>query len=415
LSRTFRYLSIAIVVLLVISSFGGLLWANVVLVQQQPVERSFFVPWMGMRNYLNYGYNPYEKSSTESVQLAYYKRFIREGEDPLYLTVPFYIELIYFPFAFVNDYTIARALWMVLVEIACIIFAFQCLRFTDWKPDRVLKIIFILTSLFWLPALYSLLGDGTSLFAVAIFTLSLVLLQAEKDELAGSIMVFTLIRPQVVIIPILYILYWTISHDRLRVFWLFLATMIFLVSISFLILPDWFLPFARNLYAVYQTNDGITPLRILRDWWPSFGEKLGWIITGGSIILLIFEWNRSHRPVEFRHFIWTICLTIILTPVMGIPISISDLVLLFISFTFILYTIEKRWVGKRKSHLSDILFILSFLVSWIFIAYLLSISAAKTLIEISILLVPTLMLIALYWFRRFVIHPPVTWLETIRE
>ena len=71
------------------------------------------------------------------------------GQNPYYLTVPFFLLPIYFPFAlisdslpalfpskFVVDPSIVRGLWLILNEGALLATAFLILRLIEWSPRR---------------------------------------------------------------------------------------------------------------------------------------------------------------------------------------------------------------------------------------------------------------------------------------
>ena len=128
MSRRFANIFIIVSILVALAILGGLVWANMLYVRTQTVEKNFLVPWLGARTFLQYGESPYDTPATQRAQIVYYGRLADEGQDPLILWLPFPVELFYLPFALVTDYVLARAIWMTCLEIALVALAFLSLR-----------------------------------------------------------------------------------------------------------------------------------------------------------------------------------------------------------------------------------------------------------------------------------------------
>src|SRR5512143_4123203 len=150
MSRRFADILTLFAVVAALAILGALVWANLVFVRSQPVDKDFLVPWLGARTFLQYGENPYNKPATQRAQIVYYGQLATEGQDPLALWLPFPVELFYFPFALITDYALARATWMTCLEIALVALAILSLRLFDWKPPRAVLPFVVLFSLFWI-------------------------------------------------------------------------------------------------------------------------------------------------------------------------------------------------------------------------------------------------------------------------
>ena len=149
MSRSLTVLTAILLICLALAALGGLVWANTQYVRAQPPEKDFLVPWLGMRTFLQYGDSPYSDPATQRAQILYYGRLAAPGQDPLMLWLPFPVELFYFPIALVNDYVLARAIWMTCLEIALVALAFLSLRLTGWKPGRIFLPVILLFPLLW--------------------------------------------------------------------------------------------------------------------------------------------------------------------------------------------------------------------------------------------------------------------------
>jgi hypothetical protein len=149
MSRTLNVLSTILIIILVLAALVGLVWANIVYARSLPVEKDFLVPWLGARTFLQYGNSPYDDPASQRAQIVYYGRLATQGQDPLVLWLPFPVELLYFPFAMVPSYSLARAIWMTCLEIALVALGYFSLQLTGWKPGRVVLLIILLFPDLW--------------------------------------------------------------------------------------------------------------------------------------------------------------------------------------------------------------------------------------------------------------------------
>ncbi len=412
MSRNLTIISIIAIAFLALASLGGLVWANTLFARQNPGETEFFVPWLAARTFLQYGNSPYDEPATQRAQIIYYGRLAKEGEDPLRLKAPFFIELFYFPFALVSDYSLARGLWMTLLEVALVLTAFLSLSLTGWKMPRILLPIYLLFALLWFHAWMPLIAGSTVIYTALFITAAILALRAEKDELAGALMILSAFQPLAGGVFTLFMLWWVVYHRRWRALWGALMAVGLLLFAAFIFLPGWFLPFVRALIAEYKQTTFFTPGTIFAGWWPSIGDKLGWFLTAILIILLFLEWRAAHeRP---RHFLWTASLTLAVTPLLGIPTHPHLYITLFLPLILFLTVVAERWFRSRW-WLAGVLLVLIFAGSWALIFHLSGLASLEPLRAILFFALPSLLLVGLYWVRWWAIRPPRTWLETIEN
>ncbi len=415
MSRNLSLISIIATIFLALASLGGLVWANTVFARANahPGETEFLVPWLGARTFLQYGNSPYDEPATQRAQLIYYGRLAKDGEDPLRLNVPFCIELFYFPFALVSDYALARGLWMTLLEVALVLTAFLSLSLTGWNMPRMLLPIFLLFALFWFHAWMPLIAGSTVIYAALFISAAILALRAEKDELAGALMLLSAFQPLAGGVFTLFMLWWVVYHRRWRALWGALMAVGLLLVVAFIFLPGWFLPFVRALIAEYRHSTFFTPGTVFIGWWPAIGDKLGWALTAILIILLFLEW-RALRMQGSRHFLWTASLTLAVTPLLGIPTHPHLYITLFLPLILFLAVIAERWF-RPKRWLAGVLFVLIFAGSWALIFHLSGLASLEPLRAILVLALPCLLLVGLYWMRWWAIRPPRTWLESAED
>jgi len=176
-----------------------------------------------------------------------------------------------------------------------------------------------------------------------------------------------------------------------------------MIAITSLIIPGW--PF-ENLRQFYTYVTGATSSTLrgqLTYWLPGIGNQLGWGFTLITIGMLIWEW-RSAFGQDFRWFYWTACLTLAATPMIGIPTSLEQYVVLVPGFILVLHAWNLRFGNF------GILIVLVSILAFVLGGWGLSIMRTQdgippTLDPLLHLTMPTILILGLYWVRRTVIHP----------
>jgi hypothetical protein len=407
MSRTLTVISAILLVCLAIASLGGLVWGNMAFVRTQPVEKDFLVPWLGARTFIQYGESPYSEPATQRAQINYYGRLAAEGQDPLMLWLPFPVELLYFPIAFVQDYVLARALWMTFLEISLVALGFLSLRLTGWKPGRIFVPIVLIFPVLWNYGAFSLVGGSAMGFIALVLAGFLLALRSERDELAGGLLVLLVSAPRITGVLAFFILWWIISQRRWRVLWGFLMAAAILVGLAFLFLQSWLMPFLQGLLSHFTYNPGISSIDVFASWSPVVGRRIGWILTVGLLLILFFEWGTTVTR-DFRALLWTTCLTLSVTPLLGIPMDPRDYPYLFIPLILFLSTLSERRPWLKRWRVAGILLVVVLAGLWLMTLSLLNANASQTLEHILILLLPFLLVVGLLWMRwRFFLKVPV--------
>ncbi len=402
--RSLNRITLTFAVFLAIAIFGGLVWANTVYTRTRPLEKQFLVPWLGARTYLQYGVSPYDTQSMQRAQVVYYGRMAAEGEDPLKLATPFPVELLYFPFALINDYPLALGLWMTLGEIAIAAAALLTLKLTGWKPRWFLLPLILLFAVLSVYSFRALTGGSAAPLVVFGLIAALAAIKDERDELAGALLALAFFKPSIAAVFMLFMLWWIIANRRGRVVLGFLMAAGLFTLLSFFLLPSWFLPCLRGLVSALRYDPGITVGSLLAAWWPAIGTRVGWIIMITLALLLFLEW-RALRGKDFRHALWTASLTLAAAPLLDLPTSLDAHLLLFLPTILIFSVSAERWTGLRAAFASGGLLLGVFALTWL-------ISGST---HALFFVLPILLFVCLYWIRWWAVHPPRTWFDTVRQ
>jgi hypothetical protein len=412
MSRTLNIIATITLVILALAIVGGLTWANTHYASLHPGEKDFFVPWLAAGTLLQFGNSPYSEPAAQRAQVIYYGHLATQEEDPLRLSVPFPLELFYFPFALISDYALARGLWMTCLEIALIALAFVSLRLTGWKPSRSLMPVFLVFSIIWIYALLPLTGGSAVIFSSLAIMALLLAIRDGRDEMAGALLVFPFLQLDLSILLVIFILWWAVYNHRGRLVAGFLMTITILLAVSFFILPNWFFPYVAGVISHFHFLQSLSPMGIFSSWWTVVGPRLAWLLTGLLLIIIFIEW-RNVRHKDFRHFLWTSCCILAITPLIGIPAVPQSYELLFLPLVLFLSILAERWSRPGRWGVAAFGLIAVLLGFWGITAGLFLSGSYIALSQVLALLFPTLLVIGLYWMRWWAVRPPRTWSDSL--
>jgi hypothetical protein len=342
-----------------------------------------------------------------------YGRPARPGEHELRVAYPLYSGMIFTPFALIGDYTLARALWMTLLEAALLGMAFICLRMNNWKIQSWMLVVYLLFSLLWYHAVRPLI-NGNAVILVALFIAgAFEAIRQGKDEVAGVLLALSTIKPQVVVLIIPFVIIWTITVRRWKVLiWLLISLVILSIS-AMIFVPDWPL---QNLYEVLRYpgyNPPGTPGAAFSTWWPALGVRLGWGLTVLLAVVLIVECYLV-RGKDFRWFHWNAGLTLVISQWIGIQTDPGNFIILFIPLVLIFATWEERWGVRRGRSVVLLGILILFVGLWAIFLATIDYGDQPQQDPIMFFPLPIFMLVGLYWVRWWAIKPSKTLIEALR-
>jgi hypothetical protein len=388
-------------------------WANYRFSDQNPGGNDFLVHWVGSRALLVDGLNPYSDTVALRIQTMAYGRPALPGEHELRVAYPLYSVGIFLPFALVSDYNLARALWMTALEVALVVLALLCLRLTRWRPGVWLLAAFFLFTVTWYHSARAVI-NGNAVVLVALFIAgALAAIQSGRDELAGILLALATIKPQVVILLVIFVWVWAISVRRWAIVSWTIISLVFLSIGAAFFVPDWPL---QNLWEVIRYpgyNPPGTPGSALATWLPAAGTKLGWGLTILLGILLLAEWSAA-RGQDFRWFLWTASLTLVASQWIGIQTDPGNFIVLFIALVLVF----AMWV-KHSGTLGRVMVVLSLVVLFVglwalFLTTLDSSAGQPQQGPIMFFPLPLLLLLGLYWIRWWAIRPAPLFAGSLR-
>ncbi len=396
-SRDYQFIALVVIVFLAICA--ALVYANLTL----KGGGDFYVHWVGARAFLFDNIDPYSGEVPARVQQLVYGHSAGAGDEPYILDTPFQLLPFYYPFSLLSDPQLARALYILVLELAMFALAILSLRLTDWESPRIFTLLFIFFAVFNFYTFQAIFEASPVLILGLLYVGILFALRAEMDEVAGALMAFSLCCWEVGAPFLILVFLRAFYEKRTRVFAGFFMSCFILFFLSFLSYPNWIIPYLRANANNLRADFGFNIRTILIDFFPAQGEILGWILTIGLLLLLGYEWS-SARSGNYRRFYWAACLSLAVAPLLGLRTEMENLVVLIIPLALVFAIIYDRW-RKFGSGLTFLLMLAIFATPWLLYFFAVPRFGA-TALDIIFLFLPLSTLLGLYWIRWWAIRPP---------
>ncbi len=336
--------------LLALVLIGGGIWANLRLAEIMSGGEEFLVNWYSLRSWFTQGTSPYNPAVRLETEMLAYGHSAQGSEPRLVFASPIYVALFSFPFVLIPDFSLARAFWMMALELAILVTVILGARLVSWRPHRLSWMLLILFAWLGFYSFHSIMSGSPAAIAGLLLVSALTAMRAARWELAGLFFALATSFSQPISLFILFILIWAFaSRKRILAVWL-VATVAFLSIVGIFFIRDWPLQYVRTLFLFTHQQGLSTPGTILTTRLPGIGLQVGWGITVLIGLVVLAEWFLV-RGQDFRWFCWTAYLTLVLETWIGIPTRLSSMVLLLPALVLVLANWEQR-IGRLGSWLS---------------------------------------------------------------
>src|SRR5512139_2868250 len=354
--------------------------------------------------------NIYGGGIARPIQEVVYGRDAFANEYKYILSDPFPFVLLYTPLAFLSNFPIVRALWMLAAEAALLVSVLFSYRLSEWHPPLGLNILLIGFGLLGFFSLNALLTASPAILLNLLYLGILLALRNESDELAGALLLLSAYQWEVGGLFFLVVLIYVLANRRWGVLAGFGMALIVLLIVSFLVDPGWGLPYFRavlaNLFQAQYLNVGA----VLSGWFPQIRFSLGWLVTVVLIGVVAMEAAGAvHAP--FRRVVWVASLALTAMPLAGLPMFPANYVVLILPLVLVISLVWERWPRGRLVAVT--LLLLAFLIApyYLYIETVLAYNPFYT--ELLSVLPSVVMIVALYWMRWWVVHSPRIWADRI--
>jgi hypothetical protein len=398
----------AVVMILIIIIIGVLTLVNFQFSKQNPGGNDFLARWNGAHEWLIHGNNPYTYQVSEVAQKMIYGRTANpsNGEDVAHFVYPIYSMLFFAPFALM-DYTLARAVWITVLEVAMVALTFISLRLSGWKIKAISLAGILIFSILWYCSVRTIiLGQFSGINALLIL-ISLLCIKSEHDQVAGVLLALSTSKPQMSYLLIIFVIFWAIRSSRHRIWVSFFVAMIIMSVVGWLLLPGWPIGWIQQLmnYPGYTDRIG-SIVSIIAGVTPGIKDQLS---TGLLIVFyayMVFEWLRT-RGNDIPTFLWTAYITLVITNFVAYRTATPHYVALLAPIFLVSKVVGDRW-GTFGKWVSGATYLLLFAGLWVLFILTIKGNDEQAIMYIP---VPVITLIGLWWTRWWAIRPPTRLVE----
>jgi hypothetical protein len=326
--------------------------------------------WLGARELLLHHRDPYSTEITREIQIGYYGRPLDphrpdDPKDQMAFAYPLYVVFllaptITLPFLFVR---IGVHWFFVLLTAASIPLWLRALR---WRVSLALTAILVILTLGSLPVVLGIKLEQLTLLVGGMVAGCALLLTSDYLLLAGILLAFATIKPQLVLLMAAWLVLWALGNyrERRRFILSFGLTMTTLFAAAEFVMPGWVGQFVKAI-AAYRQYTG-RPVSILAVFTTS-----GWGLFFSALTLLVLAiicWRARQVPAADPTFALVSSMVLVVTIVVIPMTSLYNQILLLPAVLLLVRHGAFLW---RNDRLTQVICIISAtLVIWPWLAAL---------------------------------------------
>jgi Glycosyltransferase family 87 len=368
---------------------GMWLYANRVLIRYQISDAAahdrprgnlsdLYPRWLGARELLLYGRDPYSPEVTREIQVGYYGRPLDPSRpnDPLDqegFAYPVYVVFWLAPTIGLPFALLQKIFYCLLLLLSCA-GTLLWLRMLRSSAPLWMQISLVALTLGSPAVMQGLKLRQITLLVAGLIAIAIALLVSDYQVAAGFLLAAASIKPQLVVLLLCWLAIWVIGdwRRRYRLAASFLATMTVLVAASEWYLPHWIPRFWKAIREYQHYTASASVMDNL------FGSPWSWVLELLACTTVIsICWRERRQPANTASFVFTVSLALAAT-VLIVPTCANYNQVLVIPAVLVLAKERHRiW---RRSFTNRILFlIVGFLVLWPWLS-------STTLVALSFLL-----------------------------
>ena len=309
--------------------------------------------WLGARELLLHGRDPYSAAVTREIQAGYYGRPLdstrpQDPTDQQGFAYPVYVVFCLAPTIHLPFEVVRRGFFWVLLILTAVSIPLW-LRVLRWQVPiwaRASMVIFTIGSL---PVMQGLELQQMTILVVGLLALAMALLVSDHPILAGIVLAWATIKPQLVWLLLLWMAIWTLADWRRRYRWAasFLLTMAALFAASEWYLPHWI---PRFLQAVREYRSYTDAVSVLDKLIPAPWSWLPRMLAAAATVHI--GWKNRRLAEDTAAFAATVSLALAVTIVVIPSYALYNQVMLLPA---LLLLVRERHLIWRRNRLSRVL------------------------------------------------------------
>jgi hypothetical protein len=284
----------------------------------------FYPIWLSSREWLDERRDPYSPAVTRDIQVGLFGRALDASiptdppTDYRTFAYPAFTDLLLWPASEIPFPTL-RIVWIALLAALTAADVFFWTRALSWRLSRAWLVIVILLTLCSYPELEGLYAGQLGLLVGFLLAASFLALERGRPWLAGILLALTLIKPQMTLLAVLYLLIWSLQdlRGRARFSLAFFATIFLLVGASLAVWPHWIQSWVRVIlgYPLYAMPP-LSSVLLASSLGPRGGAA---VITIAVIAAVRLAWRGRAAAAGSHEFWLTLSLLLAITTITLLP------------------------------------------------------------------------------------------------
>ena len=283
--------------------------------------------WLGSRELLLNGRNPYGEEVTEEIQIGVsgHKYDSRRDAFEQHFYYPVYVVFLMAPTVRL-PLPFVKKLFAILLLVLTAVSVPLWLDFLQWRLAPMQQFLAVVLTLASMPALQGIYLQNLGLLVSALIAGGCFAVRRGWLILAGTLLAFSTIKPHLVLPLVGCLVIWSTGawSERRKVVWSFLLSMAVLIAAGELILPGWVMQCVRGILIYPEKSSGVSPLQLV------FTRPLGLLLALPVMAGVVYlAWRLRRAPAFSVQFclvvVSVLAATLVVTPSL---VPYSDLQLL---------------------------------------------------------------------------------------
>lgn len=304
----------------------------------------FYPIWLTSRR----GINPYSPATTKQIQRGLFGRPLGSKGDPPgdYRTFayPAFTDLLFWPTALL-PFPVARILMVFVLAALTAGSILLWAAAVFWRPGGLTLTAITLLVLASYPVLEGLYAGQLGLFVGFLIAASVYGLTRGRMVLGGALLAVATIKPQMVILAVIYLAAWSLAHWRQRFHLLasFGGALGFLTAAAFLVWPHWISSWIGVALGYHHYADGPLVDKLL---------GIGTVPAGiaGAAAAAALGWKARSTEPHSAEFLLGLSLTFCLATVTVLPSQGFQDQVILLPAIFMVCSRWKAFTNGRAPH-----------------------------------------------------------------
>ena len=270
--------------------------------------------WLGSRELLLHGRDPYSMEITREIQVGFYGRPLppdRPGLEQNYqqgFYYPVYVAFLLAPTLDLPFDKVRKGFFWVLLLLTAVTVPLW-LRIVQWplEPWRQAAVVVLMVGC--LPVMQGLKLQQMTLLAAAMLAAAMVLLASDWPVPAGILLALATIKPQLVWLVLAWLAVWTLADWRRRYRWAasFAVTMAILCAASEWYLPHWIARFWQAIREYHSYTGEKSTMEML------IGPVSRVLELSAVAVVVVAGWRSRREGAGTGAFAFTVSLVLAVT------------------------------------------------------------------------------------------------------